>query len=73
MKKLYSLTIAILLGFMSFINADSKNAIIMNKVEYPIAGMVSIIGAKNAEAARKSMGSEGSYYRIPTLHSKYKN
>ncbi len=45
----------------------------MDKVEDPIAGMVSIMGAKNAEAARKSMGSEGSYYRIPTLHSKYKN
>ena len=31
----------------------------MDKVEDPIAGMVSIMGAKNAEAARKSMGSMG--------------
>jgi hypothetical protein len=59
MKKFYSLTIAILLSLTSFINADEKNAIMMDKVEDPIAGMVSIMGAKNAEAARKSMGSKG--------------
>ncbi len=53
MKKFYSLTIAILLSLTSFTNADAKNAIMMDKVEDPLAGLPVAAGA------RKMLGHKG--------------
>jgi hypothetical protein len=43
---------------MSYLHANGKKAIMMDKVEDPIVGIASIMGEKNVEAARKSIGSE---------------
>ena len=59
MKNIYSLTIALSLCLTSFTNADGKNAIMMDKVEDPLAGMVSTMGEKHVKEARKMMGHKG--------------
>ena len=53
MKNFFSLAIALSLCLTSFTNADAKNAIMMDKVEDPLAGL------PNAAGTRKMLGHKG--------------
>ena len=54
--KVLTLTLALL---VSILHADDKNALMMEKVDDPFAGMASIMGGENLAQAKSMMGNMG--------------